>query len=224
MTHATRESGVTIPLTGNNPGAMGGAAQGAAKPGSQTTRTALLRQLFEAFNERDVEAITTHYHPAAELWLTEMYTPPGTVYHGREGLRTLLNEVLPRIGVARLEVQELREFEDSVLADVTVYIDGTESQALLLYTFDDDLVRRVEEFPTEADAIAAATKGHVLTPREREVFELLARGRSGPQIAAELFLSPETVRTHVQNGVERLGAKTRVQAVAMALSRGDISV
>jgi DNA-binding CsgD family transcriptional regulator len=62
----------------------------------------------------------------------------------------------------------------------------------------------------------------MLTPREREVFQLLARGRTAPEIAAELFISPATVRTHVQNGVGRLGAKTRVEAISIAMKNGEI--
>ena len=64
----------------------------------------------------------------------------------------------------------------------------------------------------------------VLTPREREIFRLLALGFSGRDIARQLFLSPETVRTHVQNGVGRLGARTRGHAIAIALTRGEITV
>jgi PAS domain S-box-containing protein len=64
----------------------------------------------------------------------------------------------------------------------------------------------------------------ILTPREREIFRMLALGFNAPEIADRLFLSPATVRTHVQNGVGRLGAKTRVQAVAMALTKGEISL
>lgn len=63
-----------------------------------------------------------------------------------------------------------------------------------------------------------------LTEREREVFRLLALGFNAPEIADRLFLSPATVRTHVQNGIARLGAETRVQAIALALTRGEISL
>lgn len=198
---------------------MGRVARGAPKP-----RTELLTRLFDAANAGDIDAVAAHYHPDAELRLSETYTAPGTAYHGREGLRTLLQEVFPSIGLTRLVPRRLTEFEDSVLVKILVEIDGRARVALVLYTFVDDLIARVEEFRTEADAIAAATTRHVLTPREREVFALLAKGRKGPQIASELFLSPETVRTHVQNGVERLGARTRVQAVAIALARGEIAV
>src|SRR5918996_2185189 len=61
-----------------------------------------------------------------------------------------------------------------------------------------------------------------LTRREREVPGLLAGGMSGAQIAAELFLSPETVRTHIRNAMGKLGASTRSQAVALALQRDEI--
>jgi DNA-binding CsgD family transcriptional regulator len=61
-----------------------------------------------------------------------------------------------------------------------------------------------------------------LTQRESEVLSLLAEGRSGAQIAGELVLSPETVRTHVRNAMSKLGATTRSHAVALALQRGEI--
>ena len=56
-----------------------------------------------------------------------------------------------------------------------------------------------------------------LSPRELEVLELLADGLNGQRIAERLFLSPETVRTHVRNATGKLGARTRVQAVAMVV-------
>ena len=62
----------------------------------------------------------------------------------------------------------------------------------------------------------------VLSKREAEVLELLAQGLTGEEIANRLVLSAETVRTHVRNGMRRLGAHTRSHAVAMALSSGEI--
>ena len=63
-----------------------------------------------------------------------------------------------------------------------------------------------------------------LSPREREVLGLLARGLTGEQIAARLVLSPETVRTHIRNAREKLGASTRVEAVTMALLAREIQI
>jgi DNA-binding NarL/FixJ family response regulator len=62
----------------------------------------------------------------------------------------------------------------------------------------------------------------VLSPREREVLDLLAKGLNGEEVAERLVLSPETVRTHVRNAMEKLEASTRVHAVAIALRRGEI--
>ena len=61
------------------------------------------------------------------------------------------------------------------------------------------------------------------TAREREVLELLAGGRTDGQIADLLELSPATVQTHVRNAKSKLGARTRAQAVAIALQRGMIA-
>ena len=62
---------------------------------------------------------------------------------------------------------------------------------------------------------SAALRVSRLSPREREVLGLLADGLQGPEIAQRLFLSLETVRTHIRNAVGKLGARTRVQAAAL---------
>ena len=55
-----------------------------------------------------------------------------------------------------------------------------------------------------------------LTPRQAEVLELLERGRSTKQIAAELHLSTETVRNHIRHLFRAIGAHSRLEAVAIA--------
>jgi two-component system nitrate/nitrite response regulator NarL len=59
-----------------------------------------------------------------------------------------------------------------------------------------------------------------LTTREREVLTLLAEGRSGPEIARLLFLSPATVKTHLANLYDKLEVSDRAAAVAKALREG----
>jgi PAS domain S-box-containing protein len=56
-----------------------------------------------------------------------------------------------------------------------------------------------------------------LTTREREVVTLIALGHDTAEIAKELHISPETVRTHVRNAMARLGARTRAQLVAITV-------
>ena len=60
----------------------------------------------------------------------------------------------------------------------------------------------------------------VLSPREREVLDLIASGKSIPAMAKELFLAPSTVKTHVQRMYEKLGVGDRAAAVAEAMRRG----
>jgi PAS domain S-box-containing protein len=58
-----------------------------------------------------------------------------------------------------------------------------------------------------------------LTPRQTEILRLLERGRSTDQIADDLTISKETVRNHVQDVLRALGAKSRLEAVALARGR-----
>jgi len=62
-----------------------------------------------------------------------------------------------------------------------------------------------------------------LTEREWEILRLLARGLGNDEIGKALFISPATVRTHLRNGMDKLGASTRAQAVAMAFAWGRIT-
>jgi len=92
----------------------------------------------------------------------------------------------------------------------------------------DDIVRAVKRVaeggayvdPTLASELVspkATERIPALSTREREILGLLANGHSNPEIAARLFISPETVRTHVRNAMSKLEADTRTQAVALAL-------
>ncbi len=56
-----------------------------------------------------------------------------------------------------------------------------------------------------------------ITQRERDVLRLLSQGMSNEEIGREIFISPETVRTHLRKAMAKLGAKTRTEAVASAL-------
>jgi PAS domain S-box-containing protein len=75
--------------------------------------------------------------------------------------------------------------------------------------------------PAEPSQSAVAADALPLTHREREVVALIALGRETPEIATELHISPETVRTHVRNAMAKLGARTRAQLVALVLCSED---
>jgi PAS domain S-box-containing protein len=73
---------------------------------------------------------------------------------------------------------------------------------------------RIELDEETAPAVALGD----LTPREREIVSLVALGNTSAQIAVQLVISIETVRTHVRNAMAKTGARTRAQLVAMALA------
>jgi len=62
-----------------------------------------------------------------------------------------------------------------------------------------------------------------LTPREREVLELIARGRSNKLIARELEISEKTVKAHVGHVLEKLGVSDRTQAAIYAVRSGLVA-
>ena len=127
-----------------------------------------------------------------------------------------------------------------------VLFSGYGDRALLLEALDagvrgfvlkeaplDDLVRAVNALvagesyidPVLAGALAASAGERVteLTVRERDVLRLLADGLSNEEIGKRLFISAETVRTHLRKAMDKLGAETRTQAVAVALRDRIIS-
>lgn len=73
--------------------------------------------------------------------------------------------------------------------------------------------------PALMSALTQARGGNtdVLTAREREILQLLADGMSNADVAAQLFISQETVKSHVRHILTKLEADTRTQAVAIAL-------
>lgn len=71
-----------------------------------------------------------------------------------------------------------------------------------------------------SEHVAAQEPGSLLTERERAVVALIAQGLETQEIADELYVSAATVKTHVRNAMEKLGAHTRAQMVAVVLTGG----
>ncbi|WP_407280530.1 response regulator transcription factor [Aromatoleum evansii] len=89
------------------------------------------------------------------------------------------------------------------------------------------LVQGVRGAPPKASAEAAApavvaSELNKLSPREREILVLVARGQSNKEIARTLDLAESTVKIHVQNVLRKLGLTSRVQAAVFAVEQGIV--
>ena len=110
-------------------------------------------------------------------------------------VRVALEEVAVAAAVAAEHAMTVAEVLDEALA----VLDQTDGEAVAS--------------PVVHEATIAT---EILSPREREVLALVAEGRSNKAIAETLFVSPNTIKTHVASLLNKLHAETRVQLAAMA--------
>ena len=104
--------------------------------------------------------------------------------------------------------------EDRLTTAIRVVADGGS-------LFAPSVTRRlIEEFAKRDQVPPVSVEG--LTEREAEVLRLMARGLSNTEIAAELFITENTVKTHVARVLMKLGLRDRVQAVVLAYESGMV--
>ena len=154
---------------------------------------------------------------------------------------TLLDLRMPELdGVGA--IKEIRELDENAHIVVLTTYDGDEdiyraikagAKAYLLKdTARDalvDTVRRVhagETYlpPQLAAKLAERVSGEALSPREIEVLQRMAVGKSNKEIGAELFISEGTVKTHIKSIFSKLDVVSRTEAVATATRRGLIQL
>jgi DNA-binding NarL/FixJ family response regulator len=157
---------------------------------------------------------------------------------GRDGLeatRDLLRE-MPETHVLILTTFDLNEYvyeamragaSGFLLKDVprAQLVDGVRTVAAGDALLAPAITRRlIEQFvkrpPSSVRPLPPAIEA--LTARELEVLKLVARGRTNGEIAAELFISEATVKTHVAHALAKLDLRDRVQAVVFAYESGLI--
>ena len=154
---------------------------------------------------------------------------------------TLLDLRMPELdGVGA--IKEIRELDENAQIVVLTTYDGDEdiyraikagAKAYLLKdTARDalvDTVRRVragETYlpPQLAAKLAERVSGQALSPREIEVLQRMAVGKSNKEIGTELFISEGTVKTHIKSIFSKLDVVSRTEAVATATRRGLIQL
>jgi DNA-binding NarL/FixJ family response regulator len=107
---------------------------------------------------------------------------------------------------------------DQLVNGIRVVADG---DALLAPSVTRRLIEEFSKAPRARHETPASVEE--LTPRELEVFGLIARGMSNNEIAQELVVSETTVKTHVARVLMKLGVRDRVQAVVLAYESGVVA-
>jgi RNA polymerase sigma factor (sigma-70 family) len=130
------------------------------------------------------------------------------------GLEDYVYEAL-RAGASGFLLKDV--LPEQLLSAVHVVAQG---DALLDPVITRTVIEAFASKPTTRHELAAALDE--LTPREREVFRLIARGRSNAEIAKELVVSDGTVKTHVAHVLLKLDLRDRVQAVIYAYESGEV--
>jgi DNA-binding NarL/FixJ family response regulator len=153
----------------------------------------------------------------------------------------LLDLRMPELdGVGAIE--EIRELDENAQIVVLTTYDGDEdiyraikagAKAYLLKdTARDALVETVRRVhagetylpPQLAAKLAERVSGQALSPREIEVLQRMAVGKSNKEIGSELFISEGTVKTHIKSIFSKLDVVSRTEAVATATRRGLIQL
>ncbi len=107
---------------------------------------------------------------------------------------------------------------DELIDAVRIIADG---ESLLSPSITRRIIAEFARRPVPAQAVGTDEIAE-LTVREREVLALVGRGLSNAEIAAELFISPTTAKTHVSHVLLKLGARDRAQLVVTAYETGLI--
>jgi DNA-binding CsgD family transcriptional regulator len=134
--------------------------------------------------------------------------------------RIALYGVLLAAGTVALEWLDYRRVALSHSLELYVFLVALGFLALGIYIGTRVLGRPIPAEPFDGNPKALETLG--ISARELAVLQALARGRSNKEIAADLEVSPNTVKTHVGRLFEKLGAKRRTDAINRARELGIV--
>ncbi len=153
--------------------------------------------------------------------------PDGRVLFANHRACLLLGLVADGSGWERDKVDEGERRALDVRLDERVTSGDDGWHQLGITDFGDGAGKAAEEdgkvFASLGTTEGSRTGDAPLTRREREILGLVATGLRTDEIAARLTVSPETVKSHVHNAMTKLRAHTRSQAVAIALSTGQVA-
>jgi two-component system NarL family response regulator len=166
------------------------------------------------------EAIALHEQHRPTLVLMDLHLPG---IDGVEATRAIRKEE----GAARVLVLSSYEADDEIRRALAAGAAGY----VMKEAEPDELLRAIRAVAGGATYVSARIQARLseteseapLSPREREILQLMARGLSNPEIASVLSISKGTVRIHSSGIFAKLGAGNRAEAVARGLERGIIA-
>ncbi|MBI2455687.1 MAG: response regulator transcription factor [candidate division NC10 bacterium] len=197
-----------------------------------------LRLLLEAGGDMEVvgeagdglEAVEKALTLQADLVLMDLAMP---TLNGVEAIRRI-KERQPRMPILALTMHEDdRYFFRALQAGASGYVvKGSRAEELLtairvvcrgeVYLYPSVARRLLEEYRDGGRVTGG--RAETLTPREREILQLFAEGRTGKEVADRLCLSPHTVERHRANIMGKLGLHNRAELVRYAIRHGLIDV
>jgi DNA-binding NarL/FixJ family response regulator len=183
-----------------------------------------IRVVGEASTGREVLAMMENGVGEPDIVLLDIRMPE---MDGLEAARRL-KQLHPSVGVIMLTAYDDRQFVvEAVRAGARGYVLKARDAEHLIQTvrlvaggnmvIDPQLVVALADELTQTRE--RDRKAESLTAREVEILQLLAFGHTNKDIADRLFISPDTVKTHLEHIFEKLGASDRTAAVAEALRR-----
>jgi NarL family two-component system response regulator LiaR len=180
----------------------------------------------EASTGRECIDLALHYRP--HVLVVDLLMPEGDGIDVARSVRATAGDdiqviILTSARDAEVGVHALRTgaagylSKDMDIADLPRAVHGAvNGEAVITRRMGRRLIERLRELPE--GSIGLRPVKSPLTDREWEVLDLLCESMTTEDIASELVLSTETVRSHVKNILRKIGANSRVQAVAMAPS------
>lgn len=188
------------------------------------------RRWFGALNAQDIDALCEMVEPHVTVVpLPEAaMVVPGASFHGPAGLRTLMERLYERWPELRIDPGDPMRIANQVVVPLTITLGGPETPLpehhASVYQFAGERLAHIHAYCTLEEACASVGHPIALSGREREIVSLLARGLTADEIARRLVLSVFTVRTHIRNAKDKLGARTTAQAIAIAIRDREVAV
>lgn len=170
----------------------------------------------EAASKREALAQISHHNP--DVIVVDLHLPDGS------GLDVIAwtRSVSQKIGIVVLTMSNMPEHViASMQSGASAHVDKSAPIGEIIQAIRDSAIKPLTFTSRKlTEAVVAKNRGIGLTPRELELLEKLPTGDTVQEIAAQLFVTESTVKTHLSSVYKKLGATNRVQAINAARKIG----